>query len=297
MAPRALKRGAAYLIAAMAAAALLGAQPVMAQSGIVSPVIVPITIETDALEYTHAATIEVTGAVKNYNERFQVTLAVISPQGNRVNIQQLDVDPETNRYSTTINTAGPLWNYDGRYTIEVQYGVGSGASNKAHVDLVGSGITNPVREVMPAEEDMTGMMERECAANELAVGDDCVRYTISGGSVIGASTSFAGEGGGTSLLIEVNAMEPGTLTVSPNRPACTADDGYIVLVDGQEWDDYSVLTDSIAVSLSAGASSVEVIGACVVPEFGALAAVILVVAVAAAIVATGRGRVGIVPKY
>jgi len=268
----------------------------MAQSGIVSPVIVPITIETDALEYTHSATIEVNGAVKNYNERFEVTLAVISPQGNRVNIQQLEGDPETNRYSTTISTAGPLWNYDGRYTIEVQYGVGSGASNKAHVDLVGSGITNPVREAMP-EEDTGAMMGRECAANELAVGDDCVRYTISGGSVIGASTSFAGEGGGTSMLIEVNSMEPGTLTVSPDRPACTADDGYIVLVDGQEWDDYNVLTDSIAVSLNAGASSVEVIGACVVPEFGALAAVILVVAVAAAIVATGRGRVGIMPKY
>jgi len=280
----------------MAAAALLGSQPAMAQSGIVSPVIVPITIETDALEYTHSATIEVNGAVKNYNERFEVTLAVISPQGNRVNIQQLEVDPETNRYSTTISTAGPLWNYDGRYTIEVQYGVGSGASNKAHVDLVGSGITNPIREAMP-EEDTGAMTGRECAANELAVGDDCVRYTISGGSVIGASTSFAGEGGGTSMLIEVNSMEPGTLTVSPDRPACTADDGYIVLVDGQEWDDYNVLTDSIAVSLNAGASSVEVIGACVVPEFGALAAVILVVAVAAAIVATGRGRVGIMPKY
>jgi len=280
----------------MAAAALLGSQPAMAQSGIVSPVIVPITIETDALEYTHSATIEVNGAVKNYNERFEVTLAVISPQGNRVNIQQLEVDPETNRYSTAISTAGPLWNYDGRYTIEVQYGVGSGASNKAHVDLVGSGITNPVREAMP-EEDTGAMMGRECAANGLAVGDDCVRYTISGGSVIGASTSFAGEGGGTSMLIEVNSMEPGTLTVSPDRPACTADDGYIVLVDGQEWDDYNVLTDSIAVSLNAGASSVEVIGACVVPEFGALAAVILVVAVAAAIVATGRGRVGIMPKY
>jgi len=296
LAPRALKRGAAFIIAAMAAAALLGSQPAMAQSGIVSPVIVPITIETDALEYTHSATIEVNGAVKNYNERFQVTLAVISPQGNRVNIQQLEVDPETNRYSTTINTAGPLWNYDGRYTIEVQYGVGSGASNKAHVDLVGSGITNPIREAMP-EEETGAMMERECAANELAVGDDCVRYTISGGSVTGASTSFAGQGGGTSMLITLDAMEPGTLTVSPDRPACTADDGYIVLVDGQEWDDYNVLTDSIAVSLNAGASSVEIIGACVVPEFGALAAVILVVAVAAAIVATGRGRAGIMPKF
>ena len=291
-----MRRGAACIIAAMMAIALVGAGPAMAQSGIIMPVIVPITIETDALEYTHSDTIEVNGAVKTFKEGFPVTLVVISPQGNRVNLQQLDVDPETNRYSTTINTAGQLWNYDGRYTIKVQYGVGSGASNKAHVDLVGSGITNPVRETTPAMED-TGMMERECAANELAVGDDCVRYTMSGGSVIGASTSFAGEGGGTSMLIELDAMEPGTLTISPDRPACTVDDGYIVLVDGQEWDDYNVLTSSIAISLNAGASSVEVIGACVVPEFGALAAVILIVAVSAAIVATTRGRVGIMPKY
>lgn len=294
MAPRALKRGAAYLVAALAAT-LLGAAPAMAQSGIVSPVIIPITIDTDALEYTHDATIEVNGAVRTYKDGTPVTLVVISPQGNRVNLQQLDVDPETNRYSTTINTGGPLWNYDGRYTIEVQYGVGSGASNKAHVDLFGSGITNPVTAVEVPEEPR--MVERECAPNELPVGDDCVRYTISGGEVIGASTSFAGEGGGTSLLVEVDAMEAGTLTVSPNRPACVADDGYIVLVDGQEWDDYTVLTNSIAVSLNAGASSVEVIGACVVPEFGALAAVILIVAVGAAIAATARGRAGIMPKY
>lgn len=275
---------------------LLGSAPAMAQSGIVSPVIVPITIDTDALEYTHSDTIEVSGAVRTYKDGTPVTLVVISPQGNRVNLQQLDVDPETNRYSTTINTAGMLWNYDGRYTIKVQYGVGSGASNKAHVDLFGSGITNPVTAVAEPEAPRE-MMERECAANELSVGDDCVRYTISGGMVLGASTSFAGEGGGTSMLVEVDVTEPGTLTVSPNRPACTADDGYIVLVDGQEWDDYTVLTNSIAVSLNAGASSVEVIGACVVPEFGAIAAVILIVAVSAAIVASARGRVGIMPKY
>jgi len=291
-----LKRGAASIVVALAAATLLGAAPAMAQSGIVSPVIVPITIDTDALEYTHSATIEVSGAVRTYKDGTPVTLVVISPQGNRVNLQQLDVDPETNRYSTTINTAGTLWNYDGRYTIKVQYGVGSGASNKAHVDLVGSGIANPVTATVEPEAPRD-VMERECAANELAVGDDCVRYTISGGTVLGATTSFAGEGGGTSLLIEVDSMEAGTLTVSPNRPACTADDGYIVLVDGQEWDDYTVLTNSIAVSLNAGTSSVEVIGACVVPEFGAIAAVILIVAVSAAIVASARGRVGIMPKY
>ena len=288
-----MDRRVAYIVMAVAAASLIGAHPVQAQSGILEPVIIPITVHTDAQEYSHSSTIEVNGGVKTYKPGTPVTLIVISPQGNRVNLQQLDVDPATNTYATTINTGGNLWNYDGRYTIKVQYGVGQGASNKVHVDLTGSGITNPVRDEQMMEPER---MSQECAAGELSVGADCVQYTMSGGSVTGASAMYAGEGGGTALLLNVDATEPGALTIFPNKMAC-GDTNYIVLVDGQEWDDISLVGDSLTVSLFAGASNVEIIGACVVPEFGALTAMVLVLAVIAVVVASSRGRIGIMPKY
>lgn len=273
---------------AMAVVALLVASPTVAQLDS-NTTDVPITISTDAESYGHNDMIRVTGTVSNLKEGAAVTLHVISPQGNIVAAKQLNVDPSSYSFSTSLSTGGALWNYDGRYTIKVQYG-STGVTNKAHIDLVGGTISNPIG--TPETDDEPVM---ECAQDMLAAGDACIEYSIIGGIATGASTSYAGEVG-NSLLIEIDAAQDGSITLAPNAPACNNMD-YIVFVDGEQWNDVSVIDNNVVVSFFAGNSNVELVGACVIPEFGGIAVAILGATLITVIAVSARWRTSIMPKY
>lgn len=248
----------------------------------------PITVTVTPNEISFGEIVEITGQVVNLKSGVPVTLLVTGPQGNIITVNQLEVNQD-NTFSITLNTSGSAWNYDGRYVVNVQYG--SGATNKAYIDLAGGQSANPVGRPDTSEDTMM----IECGAGEMSTGTACIDYTITGGSVVSASTMYA-EQGGNSLKVMINATDDGTLTLSPNAPAC-GDTDYIVLVDGQDWDDMSVVGDRLIVNFFAGNSVIEVVGACVIPEFGGIASVILILAIVAVVVASARGKIGIMPKY
>lgn len=248
----------------------------------------PITVTSSMGMISYGDIIEISGKVDTHKSDVPVTLKVTGPQGNIITLRQLDVESD-NTYSTTLNALGTQWNYDGRYVVKVQYG-SEGTTNKTYLDLSGGADANPI-----GSPDLPVDVSTECSAGELAVGDACIWHTISGASVTGASTEYAGQGG-NSLRVEINATEDGTLVLAPNAPSCS-DANYVVLVDGQQWDDVSVIGDRVSVNFFAGNSVVEVVGACVVPEFGGIAAVMLAIALVAVIIASARGRIGIMPKY
>ncbi len=248
-----------------------------------------VTVMSSAEMISLGDTVRISGAVDVFKPDVPVTLRVIGPQGNIITVDQLDVNSD-NTFSTTLNTTGSMWDYNGRYIVKVQYG-SIGAANKTFFDLEGGSSQNPVG--VPDPDG--GAAAIECGDGEVAAGDSCIEYTITGGSVVGATTSYAGQVG-NSLRVEINATDDGTLTLSPNAPSCN-DADYTILVDGQDWDDVRTVGNTVSVDFVAGNSTVEVIGACVVPEFGGIAAVMLIVALVAVIVASAKGRVGIMPKY
>jgi len=91
-----------------------------------------VTVETDSSSYTTGEMINVSGSVSDYDESdpfksFDMTLKLMAPNGNIVTISQIPLNSDGS-YSTYIPAQGPLWNYDGDYTVSVNHGGDRNAS-------------------------------------------------------------------------------------------------------------------------------------------------------------------------
>ena len=84
----------------------------------------PLTVSTDYPGYAENGEIIISGQVKESSLSdypTTVTLMVVSPDGNIVSIDQLDLN-SNNEFSTTLVAGGPLWKAGGDYTIKANYG-------------------------------------------------------------------------------------------------------------------------------------------------------------------------------
>jgi hypothetical protein len=91
-----------------------------------------ITIETDSSSYKTGDIVHVYGSVSDYNEEdpyknFDVALRVIASNNNIISISQISLDSDGS-YSTSIPAGGPLWKFDGDYTISASHGSDRNAS-------------------------------------------------------------------------------------------------------------------------------------------------------------------------
>ena len=124
-----------------------------------------ITIGTDSSSYTTGEMINVSGSVSDYDEldpfkNFDVTLRVIAPNNNIINISQIPLSSDGS-YSTFILAQGPLWKFDGDYTISVSHGSDNNASTTFTF------ISEPeevIEEEVIEGEDIDVMLEEELAS-------------------------------------------------------------------------------------------------------------------------------------
>ena len=91
-----------------------------------------ITVATDSSSYEEGEMINVSGSVSDYDEsdpykNFDVTLRLIDPKHNIITISQIALNSDGS-YSTFIPAQGPLWKFDGDYTISVSHGSDENAS-------------------------------------------------------------------------------------------------------------------------------------------------------------------------
>ena len=237
---------------------------------------IPVVVWTDHTTYNHETTIMVQGQVANVKSGIPVTLTVTSPLNNIVTIQQVDVNND-GTYSVSLNTAGSLWKYDGTYTIRVQYG-SENVNNKVRVELTG-GVTSGSRPTV------------ECTASEISASGQCIPFTISGGTVTSSSINTVDK----SIVVRMMTTDEGTITLTPSSSVIRG--VFMVLVDGEEWDDIELDGNKITVMFPAGAEEIEIIGTFVIPEFGTIAVMILAVAIVSIIAVSSRSRLSIMPKY
>ena len=92
----------------------------------------PITVATDSSSYEEGEMINVSGSVSDYIEsdpfkNFDVTLRLIAPNNNIITISQIPLNSDGS-YSTFIPAQGPLWKFDGDYTISASHGSDNNAS-------------------------------------------------------------------------------------------------------------------------------------------------------------------------
>ena len=84
----------------------------------------PLTVSTDYPGYAENSEIIISGTVKESSSSeypTPVTLMIVSPDGNIVKIDQLNLN-SNNEFSTTLVAGGPLWKAGGDYTVKVNYG-------------------------------------------------------------------------------------------------------------------------------------------------------------------------------
>ena len=244
---------------------------------------VPIDFSTDSDTYDHSSVIEIDGFVSNTSRGTDVTIVVTGPMGI-VQIDQVAISSDGS-FSTTINTASAMMKYDGEYKIKATYGT-QDINHVVYVNLVGG-----------LEAGSLAGHEGHDEGHHEEVYDLAseVDYSISGGDV----HSITANVNGNSLVVVIqDAEDGGELTITlPSDVITPFNDGtFFVLVNDEESDDASQDGNTITVPFDADATTVEIIGTHVVPEFGTIAAIILAVAITSIIVLSAKTRLSIMPK-
>lgn len=266
-------------------------------------------VMTDKASYSDGETVQVSGQVGQILRDFPVALQVLAPNNiNIVQVEQLTVAGDGTFAADIV--AGSQWKTAGDYTIKVYYGEGGGQQTAMTTITFGgsSGIVAPTPTPAPTDPapPMTGSLLPPGSPMYALDGSDAsVGYSITGGSL----TSITPDEASSSIVIGINADSDGSLIIDFPREVLDAkiggecsgdDDVFIVLVDGEERDFEESATDalrSLSITFEAGASQIEVIGTCVIPEFGTIAVMILAVAVVAIVAMTARSRLSILSRY
>jgi predicted secreted protein with PEFG-CTERM motif len=244
-----------------------------------------ITTSTDKLSYKDGDTIIISGSVKAIVEGTPLTVQILDPNQSIVHIDQIEV-AQDGKYSTTAKATGLLWKKDGTYTVKVQYGQPNVVA-EANFEFESASST-PTFEIFEVDADDQGTFD--------------VEYSIRGGTVKDMIIDFDG----LSLIITIESTNDGILTLKMPRELIDAktaggeDDEFIVLINGAQIDFEEEKTSSdrtITINFLEGDSEIEIIGTYVAPEFGAIAALVLAVAIISIIALSAKTRLRLMPKY
>lgn len=233
-----------------------------------------ISVQTDDNHYDEGDTVVISGQVNTVIFGTPATLQLFS-EGNLVDIAQITI-AEDGSYSHTVIAEGPLWKKAGDYVIRVSYGEGNIAESNFSYSPKSTG------------KETTTNFEVDAGSS----GTFDVEYTIKGATIkdiIVDSDIFA-------LIVQIESTDEGTITLELPREFIGAekqdgkDDTFIILIDGIEVSYLESVVHSesrvITINFEEGDSDIEIIGTYVIPEFGAIAMMILIVGIMVTILVT-----------
>jgi len=226
-----------------------------------------ISVQTDDNHYDEGDTIVISGQVNTVIFGTPATLQLFS-EGNLVDIAQITI-AEDGSYSHTVIAEGPLWKKVGDYVIRVSYGEGNIAESNFSYSPKSTG------------KETTTNFEVDAGSS----GTFDVEYTIKGATIkdiVVDSDIFA-------LIVQIESTDEGTITLELPREFIGAekqdgkDDTFIILIDGIEVSYLESVVHSesrvITINFEEGDSDIEIIGTYVIPEFGAITMMILIVGI------------------
>ena len=238
-----------------------------------------ISVQTDDDNYDEGDTIVISGQIETIIGDTQVTLQLFR-EGNMIEIAQIKVSSDGN-YSHTILAEGNLWKTQGEYVVKVTYGEGN--------------IAETIFSFTPesAVLETTDIFEVD-AGNS---GTFDIPYTIRGGTLLDISIDQDIFG----LVIKIDASDEGKLVLDLPRKYIDAekqngkDEVFIILVEKQnegiiETTYEESISNSnvrtITINFEEGDSQIQIIGTYVIPEFGTIVMVVLMVGILTSILLT-----------
>ena len=118
-----------------------------------------LTLSTNYSSYEKGATIQISGLISDFDASdplkvYEITLRVVDPKNNIVTVSQFDPN-EDGSFSTSVNSDGPTWKFDGDYVIMLNYGDLKGTHTFAFsVPAAGSEIMEEVVDVAEGVVDV-----------------------------------------------------------------------------------------------------------------------------------------------
>ncbi len=247
---------------------------------------VTVTLDKDTYEYGDI--ILITGSVRENIGSDAVTILITAPNGNKALTGQPDVEDDKT-FTHNATAGGREWRDEGVYTVRVTYSENRFAETTFNFGGFEGVIDPPERTVYPVD------------GTEFSLS-----YSITGGSI----TNIYPEVESTALVIEIETTDDGELTITlpreliDSKVAGTDDDAdFIVLLDLIDEpeggvDETKTSTDrTLTIPFYNGAERIDIIGSFIIPEFGAIAMLILAAAVVAIIAVSARSRLSIMPRY
>ncbi|GBF24559.1 hypothetical protein MnTg01_00898 [archaeon MnTg01] len=239
-----------------------------------------IFVETSQNAYEEGDTIVVSGNVTSIISGTPITLQIFR-EGNLVDIAQVEIAQDGN-YAHTFIAKGPLWQKDGSYIVRAFYGTST----------IETGFEFYSKQTLIETTDIF-----EVDAGSYGTFD--IDYTVRGATVkemIVDSEIFA-------LIVILETDDDGAITLELPRESIDAtimdgqDDDFIILIDGIEvpYREISTNADSrtITIEFEEGDSDIEIIGTFVIPEFGSIVMIILVIGIVSTIFLSSKYRIPI----
>ena len=246
-----------------------------------------LTVTTEKESYAAGEPIEVFGLVDIRLEGVEALIRVVSPVGNMVDVDQIAVDTDGS-FSKTISTSiGGKWKETGTYTIMVNYG-----ENSTQVEFEYGGMMSAGVQTTPE----FAMEENENASQSIMIEDHSLDYELTCAEI----QSMTPDTEMKSMIIAIKTDCDGELTITlPKDVIDTDEEGFFILVDGDETNHKASSVGefwTLTIPFSYGSEEIEIIGTFVIPEFGTIAALVLVVAISSILIISAKNKQIFIPK-
>ena len=239
------------------------------------------SLVTSQNSYEEGELVVVSGNVTAIQEGAPVTLQILR-EGNLIDISQVIV-AQDGKFTSTFKATGPLWTQDGTYIVRALYGT---ITKEVNFEFF----------TKDTVEETTDSFEVDAGS----YGTFDVDYTVRGATVenmLVDSDIFA-------LIVILDSVDDGTITLDLPRESIDAkksdntDDTFIILIDGIEVPYEDILTDAqnrrISIDFEEGDSDIEIIGTFVVPEFGSIVMIVLLVGIVSTIILSSKLKIPII---
>ena len=238
-----------------------------------------ISVQTDDDNYDEGDTIVISGQIETIIGDTQVTLQLFR-EGNMIEIAQIKVSSDGN-YSHTILAEGNLWKTQGEYVVKVTYGEGNIAETS--FSFTPESAVLETTDIFEVDTENSGTFD--------------IPYTIRGGTLLDISIDQDIFG----LVIKIDASDEGKLVLDLPRKYIDAekqngkDEVFIILIEKinneiveTQYDEETSHSDlrTVTINFEEGDSQIQIIGTYVIPEFGAIVMIILMVGIFSSILLT-----------
>jgi predicted secreted protein with PEFG-CTERM motif len=277
-----------------------------AKSGGTLGTTLPISITTDQKSYNQGDTVIIKGSVRDIQNQTAIAVIVRDSLKNLVSIAQPPLS-STGIFSVTLKANGPLWKQAGNYTVTAQYGKYQNAtvtfrySGGNGLIIANNIVTNSTFQINAGGQTYS------------------VPYVIKGGT-LKSMDIFPDK---LALEITIVATSDGSITIDLPRvmidskvqanltadqkmtgvkinPSSLTDDKFIVMVSGapvQFTETKDINTRTLSIPFHASDTKIDIIGTMIVPEFGAIAALVLAIAIISIIAVSAKTGLRFMPKY